>query len=34
MQLMSRYDAKLEALIPVVKKKIPLKAHTQRKDDI
>jgi imidazolonepropionase-like amidohydrolase len=28
-----RYDAKLEALIPVVERKIPLKAHTQRKDD-
>ena len=30
---MPRYDAKLEALIPVIEKKIPLKAHTQRKDD-
>ncbi len=30
---MPRYDAKLEALIPVIEGKIPLKAHTQRKDD-
>lgn len=30
---MPRYDAKLEALIPVIEKEIPLKAHTQRKDD-
>jgi imidazolonepropionase-like amidohydrolase len=28
------YDPKLEALIPVVKKEIPLKAHAHRKDDI
>ncbi len=28
-----RYDAKLEAMIPVIERKIPLKAHTQRKDD-
>lgn len=30
---MPKYDPKLEALIPVVDKEIPLKAHTQRKDD-
>lgn len=30
---MPRYDAKLEALIPVVERQIPLKAHSQRKDD-
>lgn len=30
---MPRYDAKLEALIPVIEREIPLKAHTQRKDD-
>ena len=30
---MPRYDAKLEALIPVIEKQIPIKAHTQRKDD-
>lgn len=29
-----KYDPKLEALIPVVKKEIPLKAHAHRKDDI
>lgn len=29
-----KYDPKLEALIPVVKKGIPLKAHAHRKDDI
>ena len=29
-----KYDPKLEALIPVVKKDIPLKAHAHRKDDI
>lgn len=28
------YDAKLEALIPVLKKEIPLKAHAHRADDI
>lgn len=28
------FDAKLEALIPVLEKKIPLKAHAHRKDDI
>ncbi len=28
------YDAKLEALIPVIKKEIPLKAHAHRADDI
>jgi imidazolonepropionase-like amidohydrolase len=28
------YDEKLEALIPVVKKEIPLKAHAHRADDI
>ena len=31
---MPKYDPKLEALIPVVKKEIPLKAHAHRKDDI
>lgn len=30
---MPKYNEKLEALIPVIEKKIPLKAHTQRKDD-
>ena len=30
---MPKYDPKLEALIPVILKEIPLKAHTQRKDD-
>ena len=29
-----KYDPKLEALIPVIKKEIPLKAHAHRKDDI
>lgn len=29
-----KYDSKLEALIPVIKKEIPLKAHAHRKDDI
>lgn len=29
-----KYDPKLEALISVVKKEIPLKAHAHRKDDI
>lgn len=28
------YDAKLEALLPVLKKEIPLKAHVHRADDI
>ena len=28
------YDAKLEALIPVIRKEIPLKAHVHRADDI
>ena len=28
------YDAKLEAMIPVIKKEIPLKAHAHRADDI
>ena len=28
------YDAKLEALLPVVRKEIPLKAHAHRADDI
>lgn len=28
------YDAKMEALLPVVKKQIPLKAHAHRADDI
>ncbi len=28
------YDAKLEALIPVIKKEIPIKAHAHRADDI
>jgi imidazolonepropionase-like amidohydrolase len=28
------YDAKLEALIPVLKKEIPIKAHAHRADDI
>ena len=28
------YDAKLEALLPVLQKKIPLKAHVHRADDI
>ena len=31
--IMPKYNEKLEALIPVIEKKIPLKAHTQRKDD-
>ena len=31
---MPAYDPKLEALIPVIKKEIPLKAHAHRKDDI
>lgn len=30
----AKYDPKMEALIPVVKKEIPLKAHAHRKDDI
>ena len=30
----AKYDPKLEALIPVIKKEIPLKAHAHRKDDI
>lgn len=29
-----KFDPKLEALIPVIKKEIPLKAHAHRKDDI
>lgn len=29
-----KYDPKLEALIPVIQKQIPLKAHAHRKDDI
>ena len=29
-----KYDPKLEALIPVINKEIPLKAHAHRKDDI
>lgn len=29
-----KYDAKLEALLPVVRKEIPLKAHVHRADDI
>ena len=29
-----KYDPKLEAMIPVIKKEIPLKAHAHRKDDI
>lgn len=29
-----KYDPKLEALIPVITKEIPLKAHAHRKDDI
>lgn len=33
-QKMPRYDAKLEALIPVIERKIPLKAHAQRNDDV
>ena len=28
------YDAKMEALLPVVRKEIPLKAHAHRADDI
>ena len=28
------YDAKLEAMLPVIKKEIPLKAHAHRADDI
>ncbi|MDL2248296.1 amidohydrolase [Tyzzerella sp. OttesenSCG-928-J15] len=28
------YDAKLEALVPVIKREIPLKAHAHRADDI
>ena len=31
---MPTYDPKLEALIPVIEKKIPLKAHVHRSDDI
>ena len=31
---MPEYDMKLEALIPVIKKEIPLKAHAHRADDI
>lgn len=31
---MPAYDAKLEALIPVIKGKLPLKAHAHRADDI
>ena len=30
----AKYDPKMEALIPVIKKEIPLKAHAHRKDDI
>ena len=29
-----KYDPKMEILIPVIKKEIPLKAHAHRKDDI
>ena len=29
-----QYDAKLEALIPVLKKEIPLKAHAHKANDI
>ena len=29
-----KFDPKLEALLPVIKKEIPLKAHAHRKDDI
>lgn len=31
---MPTYDAKLEAMLPVVRKEIPLKAHAHRADDI
>ena len=31
---MPRYDANMEALLPVLRREIPLKAHVQRKDDI
>jgi len=31
---MPKYDSKMEALIPVVQKKMPLKAHAHRADDI
>jgi len=31
---MPKFDPKLEALIPVIQKEIPLKAHVQRKDDV
>ncbi len=34
MTKMPAYDAKCEALIPVLKKEIPLKAHAHRADDI
>ena len=29
-----KFDMKLEALIPVIKKEIPVKAHVHRADDI
>ena len=31
---MPSYDMKLEAMIPVVKKELPLKCHAHRADDI
>jgi imidazolonepropionase-like amidohydrolase len=31
---MPRYDAAMEAMIPVIRKEIPMKAHAHRKDDI
>lgn len=31
---MPAYDDKLEAMIPVIKKEIPLKAHAHAADDI
>lgn len=31
---MPEYNAKLEALLPVIRKELPLKAHVHRADDI